>query len=419
MPADSDIEDKPPLRTVPRPSGYYGQLGLHRDSKVDLLRTALQIVQENLGAEITVVDLGCADGAVLRRLRNELRSEGVEPAQLNLYGIDSEADAIQLARSQSADFEIRYAQTDLLDLGTLQQVLHSLTGGVIHLVLMSSVLHELPEPGSEHETLVALFQAVGSMIASGGCLVVRDPAKPVTPDARYMLALSKQLGPAQRMPEKVLPPRFAEISYSDLFSIFEAELFRSTADFPFRPQYNCRELAHTPDTRFVELSALMLREFLQKRTFCTDEILWQSEMKELNCRFNAKDLESYAQHAGVFTKVELATWRDPFHFVELRPNEGLMVYHMAEGPLPPAPEQMLSQEEHAQLFPSHVGGFLWRDAPLNSAANGHDQTTKHRVTVNGFSCVPQQLTHGSASELHGSTPADASTCLAPKKDHDI
>ena len=80
----------------------------------------------------------------------------------------------------------------------------------------------------------------------------------------------------------------------------------------------------------------MLREFLQKRTFCTDEILWQSEMKELNCRFNAKDLESYAQHAGVFTKVELATWRDPFHFVELRPNEGLMAYHMAEGPLPPA-----------------------------------------------------------------------------------
>jgi len=242
---------------------------------------------------------------------------------------------------------------------------HALTAGQpIHVVFMSSVMHELPEPGEEFETVVRLLCVVGSMIHPSGCMVLRDPAKPRQSSLRYVLALSKDSGPAQRMPNLVLPPRFADVSYSELLRIFEAEFFKRTEDFPFRDDFTCHELLDMAGVRYVELSARMLREFLQKRTFCADEVTWQTEMYELNCRFNVEELALYAQEAGVFAHAELATWREAFPFVQLRPNEGLQIHHTSDqGRIPPVDQQGLSQQEQEDSLPSHVGGFLWREVP--------------------------------------------------------
>lgn len=60
----------------------------------------------------TILDVGCADGFMLRSLCSDARKRGLS---VNCIGVDLNWDALQLAQEQSADFpEIRYLQKDVL-----------------------------------------------------------------------------------------------------------------------------------------------------------------------------------------------------------------------------------------------------------------------------------------------------------------
>lgn len=71
-----------------------------------------KLIEEVLKESYTILDMGCADGNMLRNLALEARKRNVS---LRLIGVDLSADALQLARQASIDFpEITYQVKDIL-----------------------------------------------------------------------------------------------------------------------------------------------------------------------------------------------------------------------------------------------------------------------------------------------------------------
>ena len=71
-----------------------------------------RLIEENPKKSYTILDVGCADGYMLRSLCIAARSRGLS---LKCIGVDLNGDALQLAQEQSSDFpEIRYLKKNVL-----------------------------------------------------------------------------------------------------------------------------------------------------------------------------------------------------------------------------------------------------------------------------------------------------------------
>ncbi len=74
--------------------------------------TVFQIITSKNKKSYTILDMGCAEGTMLRKLAKEARNRGIV---LKLIGIDMNAQGLELAQKYSEDFpEISYINGDIL-----------------------------------------------------------------------------------------------------------------------------------------------------------------------------------------------------------------------------------------------------------------------------------------------------------------
>ena len=72
-----------------------------------------RLIKENSKESYTILDMGCADGNMLRILADEAKRRNIT---LHLIGVDLNADALNIARKLSVEYpEITYYQKDILD----------------------------------------------------------------------------------------------------------------------------------------------------------------------------------------------------------------------------------------------------------------------------------------------------------------
>tara|TARA_R110002167_G_scaffold31099_18_gene102546 strand:+ start:1255 stop:1980 length:726 start_codon:yes stop_codon:yes gene_type:complete len=77
-------------------------------------QSVARLVQAHNKEQYTIIDVGCADGSMLRELARYARKRGLK---ITFIGIDLSAKALQLAENASVDFpEISYLQLDVLQL---------------------------------------------------------------------------------------------------------------------------------------------------------------------------------------------------------------------------------------------------------------------------------------------------------------
>ncbi|MFX0556924.1 methyltransferase domain-containing protein [Maribacter sp. CXY002] len=79
----------------------------------DITLTAVfRLIEENIKKSYTILDVGCADGNMLRELALMARKKKIK---VKLIGVDLNADALLIARQKSVDFpEIDYFEKDIL-----------------------------------------------------------------------------------------------------------------------------------------------------------------------------------------------------------------------------------------------------------------------------------------------------------------
>lgn len=71
-----------------------------------------RLIEENYQKSYTILDMGCAEGNMLRVLTKKARKLNIK---LNLIGVDLNADALAIARDASTNFpEIEYYEKDIL-----------------------------------------------------------------------------------------------------------------------------------------------------------------------------------------------------------------------------------------------------------------------------------------------------------------
>ena len=76
------------------------------------LDAVFQMISEESKKSYTILDMGCAEGTMLRKLAMEARKRKMD---LKLIGIDMNAQGLELARRYSQDFpEINFIQGDIL-----------------------------------------------------------------------------------------------------------------------------------------------------------------------------------------------------------------------------------------------------------------------------------------------------------------
>ncbi|MGC1515049.1 MAG: methyltransferase domain-containing protein [Maribacter sp.] len=76
------------------------------------LNAVFQLLEDNPQESYTILDMGCAEGTILRKVALAARKRNIK---LMLVGVDLNEDAIELARTYSTDFpEIRYLNQDVL-----------------------------------------------------------------------------------------------------------------------------------------------------------------------------------------------------------------------------------------------------------------------------------------------------------------
>ncbi|MFS4468260.1 methyltransferase domain-containing protein [Maribacter sp. 2210JD10-5] len=77
------------------------------------LDAVFRMISENNLESYTILDVGCAEGTMLRELAKEARKRNIH---VKLIGIDLNEDALEIAKHFSTDFpEIEYMQQDVLD----------------------------------------------------------------------------------------------------------------------------------------------------------------------------------------------------------------------------------------------------------------------------------------------------------------
>ena len=76
------------------------------------LNAVLRLIQEHPKKSYTILDIGCAEGNMLRELAKTAKKRNIK---LHLIGVDLNSDALTLARTSSANFpEITYYEKDIL-----------------------------------------------------------------------------------------------------------------------------------------------------------------------------------------------------------------------------------------------------------------------------------------------------------------
>ncbi len=82
------------------------------------IHAVAQLMAAHPKEHYTILDVGCADGAMLKAIAEYCRNKGIVA---DLIGIDLNADALILATKALADYpEIRFMQQDVLTLGEFQ-----------------------------------------------------------------------------------------------------------------------------------------------------------------------------------------------------------------------------------------------------------------------------------------------------------
>ena len=77
-------------------------------------RSLLSLFQQQPSKEISLIDIGCGEGGMLRYLANKFRKRGY---QIRLYGVDLNHQAIELAKLNSENYpEIEFYCGDILNL---------------------------------------------------------------------------------------------------------------------------------------------------------------------------------------------------------------------------------------------------------------------------------------------------------------
>ncbi len=125
-------------------------------NKVTLQGVAVLLKDQDKNREITIADIGCGNGDLLRTLADYARKEN---RLFKLIGIDANAFTINHARSLSADYEnIRYQCGDIFEDGQLP---------VCDLILCTLTLHHFKDP-----EIMALLQVFNQTARLG--FVVND-----------------------------------------------------------------------------------------------------------------------------------------------------------------------------------------------------------------------------------------------------
>lgn len=78
------------------------------------INAVARLMEAHPQEKYTIVDVGCADGAMLKEIANYCRSQKIA---VDLIGIDLNADALHLAKKALVDYpEIKFLQQDVLQL---------------------------------------------------------------------------------------------------------------------------------------------------------------------------------------------------------------------------------------------------------------------------------------------------------------
>ncbi len=76
------------------------------------IRAVQQLIQEVPQESYTIIDVGCGDGSMMRKLSLSLRARGVSHT---IIGIDLKQDILDIAARKSKDFpELRFQKSDIL-----------------------------------------------------------------------------------------------------------------------------------------------------------------------------------------------------------------------------------------------------------------------------------------------------------------
>jgi len=174
-------------------------------------------------------------------------------------------------------------------------------------------------------------------------------------------------GGERAFPNRYMENRFKGQSFAQLFRTFESEYFAKSSDFPFRDEFISTVLEESDTVLAVEVSAWMLREFLQKRNFCSgkDDCNWNGEMEEMNCRFNVADFQCWTESAGFIGHEHLYSWTEPKNFVELHPAEEIVISRASIVDDGSNSSAVLTPGEIKACLPAHVGGLVWKPARLD------------------------------------------------------
>ncbi|WP_424000223.1 methyltransferase domain-containing protein [Maribacter sp. IgM3_T14_3] len=76
------------------------------------LSAVFELIGSGIKKSYTILDMGCAEGTMLRKLADEARKRNIT---VNLIGVDFNEQGLQLAQQYSTDYpEISYLNTDIL-----------------------------------------------------------------------------------------------------------------------------------------------------------------------------------------------------------------------------------------------------------------------------------------------------------------
>ncbi len=76
------------------------------------VNAVIKLIQEHPKESYTILDMGCADGNMLRQIAKAARKHRIS---LNLIGVDLNRDAVTIAKNESIDYpEIVYHEKDIL-----------------------------------------------------------------------------------------------------------------------------------------------------------------------------------------------------------------------------------------------------------------------------------------------------------------
>jgi len=123
----------------------------------ELISAVESIISENSKNRYSLIDIGCGDGEILRKLCLFFRSKNID---VSMIGIDINEKAIVLARASSIEFpEITYLKVDILN--------ENLELSKADIVVTTLTMHHIPE-----ESIPIFLKQLGKMAHIG--IVISD-----------------------------------------------------------------------------------------------------------------------------------------------------------------------------------------------------------------------------------------------------